>query len=280
MKMNDSDIIEIILQKFHEGNLEEKDLDYIIESNRNLKDYVISTSEKLYRVNLSYPEVLNMLKNNINFSMSRFQDGEWTCIFKIEPHYTNKMNSRVKFKPIIDKLSEKLLEIIKSNPKYYLCVNAGTFDERINLVWPYLKSVDNLVVGEVFRRVSVEKGLKDFTNELNKRTVLIVGPEWLSKLTDKFQFTHIVSPFPNLYEENNIEKISIETETTINKYLNQNPVILYSCGLVAKILIDDFYIKFGKMITQIDMGAIWDPYCGKVTRPYHNKVIKRIKSEK
>jgi hypothetical protein len=280
MNMNDTDIINIIKEKLKNGKIEEVDIDFLLRSNRNLKNYIIKTSENLHRVSLSYPLIIDKLRKNENFSLVRIQDGEWTCIFKIEPHYSNKMSTRLKSKKIIDNLSEKIFEIVKKKPKYYVCINAGTFDERINLVWDYVKPIDNLVVGEVFRRVSVEKGLDDFIIELGKRKVIVVGPQWLSTLKENFEFTHIISPFPGLYEEESIKKLSEQTELNINKSLNQNPIILYSCGLVAKVLTDEFYIKFGSEITQIDMGAIWDPYCGKVTRPYHNKVIKRIKEGK
>jgi 6-pyruvoyl-tetrahydropterin synthase len=279
MKMNDSDIIDIINNKLKDGIIDESDFKFLIDSNRNLKDYIIKTSENLHRVSLSYPELLNKLDKKENFSMMRIQDGEWTCIFKIEPHYTNKMLTRYKSKDIIDELSLKLFEIVKNRPNYYICVNAGTLDQRINIVWPHIKHLNNLVVGEIFRRVSVEKGLDDFINILKKRDVIIVGPFWLSNLKNIFNFTHIISPFPDLYNTDNINNLTKEIENKILSTINNNPVILYSCAIVAKVLIDKFYKKFEKSITQIDMGAIWDPYCGKVTRPYHKKVIKRIEEK-
>ena len=116
--------------------------------------------------------------------MVRYQDGEWTCMLKIEPHFTNKIP---KYGIEIDKLGDEMLRIIESKPEYYISVNAGTFYERAGIVWPYIKDL---------KRLYVEK----------------------------------------------------------------------------------FYNQYKDKITQIDMGAIWDPYCGKKTRPYHEKVLERLKN--
>lgn len=279
MNLNESDIFSNIREKIKNQSLTESDLKFLWESNKNLKEYIIKTAENLHRPSLNYPELVSKIIKKENFSFMRIQDGEWTCIFKIEPHYTNKMATREKSKKFIDELSIKIFDIIKKKPKYHIFVNAGTFDERVNLVWPYLKPLENLGVGEIFRRVSVETGLYDFVEALKSRDVILVGPNWLNKLED-FNFTHIITPFPDLYRVENEIRITEEVDYSISTLINKNPVILYSCGLLAKVLIDRFYTKFTTQITQIDMGAIWDPYCGKITRPYHKKVTQRIKGLK
>jgi hypothetical protein len=79
------------------------------------------------------------------------------------------------------------------------------------------------------------------------------------------------------FKEEEIIKLEKNVSEQINIYKDENPVILYSCAAPAKIMSHNFYKKYGKTITQIDMGAIWDPYCGKKTRPYHEKVLNRLK---
>jgi hypothetical protein len=214
--------------------------------------------------------------------MVRYQDGEWTCMLKIEPHFTNKIP---KYGPEVDKLGDDLLNIIKENPEYYISVNAGTFYERSALVWPYIKKIKNLFVGEIFRRKSVEEGLDDFIEALSSRRVIVVGPSWFGPLKELFDHVHIVSPLMNPknklefigFKEEEIIKLEKNVSEQINIYKDENPVILYSCAAPAKIMSHNFYKKYGKTITQIDMGAIWDPYCGKKTRPYHEKVLNRLK---
>lgn len=247
------------------------ELSYFIESSNCLKQWVIKNSDNISHEYLSYPSLVKLIKKKKNFSYARYQDGEWTCMLKIEPHFSNKIP---KYGIEIDALGDQLLNIIKSQPKYYIAINAGVLVERSAIVWPYLEKIKKLVVGEIFRRRSVEEGLGQFIEALSTRSVILVGPSWTKKL--EFPDEHIESPFGNLFHDNQIEILREKISSSIKKY--ESPVVLYSCSLVAKILIDDFFKLHTDSITQIDMGAIWDPYCGKVTRPYHKKVVDRISS--
>ena len=262
-------------------NLKEE-IEYLLLSNLSCKEYIIKLSENINKEYFSYPLLVEKVKNIENFTMVRYQDGEWTCMLKIEPNFTNKIP---KYGIEVDKLGDEMLKIIQSNPEYYVSVNAGTFHERSALVWPYIKKLKNLFVGEVFRRKSVEEGLDDFIEALSSRRVIVVGPSWFGTLKELFNHVHIVSPYMNPknklefigFKEKEMIKLEQNVSEQINIYKDENPVILYSCAASAKIMSHNFYKKYGKTITQIDMGAIWDPYCGKKTRPYHEKVLNRLK---
>ena len=291
MNMNDTDRIEKFMNLISEikfklneeefTNLKEE-IEYLLLSNLSCKEYIIKLSENINKEYFSYPLLVEKVKNIENFTMVRYQDGEWTCMLKIEPHFTNKIP---KYGIEVDKLGDEMLKIIQSNPEYYVSVNAGTFHERSALVWPYIKKLKNLFVGEVFRRKSVEEGLDDFIEALSSRRVIVVGPSWFGTLKELFNHVHIVSPYMNPknklefigFKEKEMIKLEQNVSEQINIYKDENPVILYSCAASAKIMSHNFYKKYGKTITQIDMGAIWDPYCGKKTRPYHEKVLNRLK---
>ena len=289
--MNDTDRIEKFMNLISEikfklneeefTNLKEE-IEYLLLSNLSCKEYIIKLSENINKEYFSYPLLVEKVKNIENFTMVRYQDGEWTCMLKIEPNFTNKIP---KYGIEVDKLGDEMLKIIQSNPEYYVSVNAGTFHERSALVWPYIKKLKNLFVGEVFRRKSVEEGLDDFIEALSSRRVIVVGPSWFGTLKELFNHVHIVSPYMNPknklefigFKEKEMIKLEQNVSEQINIYKDENPVILYSCAASAKIMSHNFYKKYGKTITQIDMGAIWDPYCGKKTRPYHEKVLNRLK---
>ena len=289
--MNDTDRIEKFMNFISEIkfklNEEEftklkEEIEYLLLSNLNCKEYIIKLSENINKEYFSYPLLVEKVKNIENFTMVRYQDGEWTCMLKIEPNFTNKIP---KYGIEIDKLGDEMLKIIQSNPVYYVSVNAGTFHERSALVWPYIKKLKNLFVGEVFRRKSVEEGLDDFIEALSSRRVIVVGPSWFGPLKELFNHVHIVSPYMNPknklefigFKEEEMIKLEQNVSEQINIYKDENPVILYSCAASAKIMSHNFYKKYENTITQIDMGAIWDPYCGKKTRPYHEKVLNRLK---
>ena len=252
------------------------EFEYFLKSNESLKEYIIKYSENISDDYMSYPVILRKISKVRNFTLMRYQDGEWTCMLKIEPHFKNKIP---KYGKEIGFLGNILLDIIKEKPKYYISVNAGTFHERAGLVWDYLKDIKNLFVGEIFRGVSVTKGLDDFIGVLKNRRVILVGPDWLTKL-EGFDREHIITPFGTLFKEETIKRLNKEVGDVIEKYKKENPVILYSCSFPAKIMGHKFYKQYGETITQIDVGAICDPYCGKPTRPYHKKVIDRINLNK
>ena len=251
------------------------EVDYFLNSNQFLKEFIINLSEKISYDYMSYPVMIRNIIKVRNFTLVRYQDGEWTCMLKIEPHFSNKIP---KYGSEIGPLGDVLLNIIKETPDYFISVNAGTFYERAGLVWPYIKNLKNLFVGEIFRNVSVNKGLDDFIEVLRDRKVILVGPDWLKKLKG-FDREHVITPFGTLFKKNVMDKLELDVETLIEKYKKDNPVILYSCSFPGKIMSDKFYKKYSNTITQIDMGATWDPYCGKQTRPYHEKVINRIEKK-
>ena len=258
-------------------DLLKKEIDFLIESNSCLKDYVIRRADEIHEEYFSYPFIVNKVLNKENFTMVRYQDGEWTCMLKMEPHFTNKIS---KYGKEVDLLGDMMLDIVKSKPDYYISTIAGSFYERASLVWPFLKDLKNFYVGEVFRRMSVERGLDEFVDALKTRTVVIVGPDWLAPLQSMFPSTHIVCPLGTLFKEEEMIKLEKAVHKEIEKNLGSDPVILYSCSIPAKIMSHNFWNKYEKKITQIDMGAIWDPYCGKKTRPYHEKVLGRINKTK
>jgi hypothetical protein len=252
-----------------------EEIEYLLLSNLNCKEYIIKLSDNINKEYFSYPLLVNKINNIENFTMVRYQDGEWTCMLKIEPHFTNKIP---KYGIEVDKLGDEMLKIIQSNPEYYVSVNAGTFYERAGIVWPYIKNLKNLYVGEIFRRKSVEEGLDEFIEALKTRTVIVVGPKWFTPLKSLFNHTHVLCPFGTLFKDEEVIKLEGEVCQEIEKVIDLNPVVLYSCSFNAKLMSDNFYKRWGKKITQIDMGAIWDPYCGKKTRPYHDKVLNRLQN--
>ena len=81
---------------------------------------------------------------------------------------------------------------------------------------------------------------------------------------------HVETPEINVWDHyetirDNLEKQLVGIE---------NPVVLYSCSFVAKKLIDENYHKY-KNITQLDIGAAFEPYCGINNRPWHNPLKDR-----
>jgi hypothetical protein len=217
---------------------------------------------------------LNNLENNIPFSFARYNDGEWSPMLKISysgisssvppnhPPYNFKdwtlNESGQKY------AEERMLPVIKSKPKYYIGIASQVLQKpyMMSFITPYLKDLQ-LVDGGLWAKLSINGELIKYFDQFKKRNIIIVGPQYLSKMTKYFKFTHIVTN-NNVWDEH--DRIYNELKNNVNKI--DSPVVLYCCSYVAKTMIDALYHEY-KMITQIDIGAALCAYCGINIRPWH-----------
>jgi hypothetical protein len=132
----------------------------------------------------------------------------------------------------------------------------------MSFITPYLKDLQ-LVDGGLWAKLSINGELIKYFDQFKKRNIIIVGPQYLSKMTKYFKFTHIVTN-NNVWDEH--DRIYNELKNNVNKI--DSPVVLYCCSYVAKTMIDALYHEY-KMITQIDIGAALCAYCGINIRPWH-----------
>lgn len=214
---------------------------------------------------------LKKLEEKINFSLVRYGDGEWGCILQ-DKKIIKRLIENNKEKAIV--FSKKFFKILESKPNYYFGVQPraeSLFKDKIEI---FYKDFQNVVDGDIFHNMSENIGLKQFIKSLSKRTVILVGPKYLENLN--FNFIHIVTPENNVWES--YIKVKNTVKKTINIHKTDNPVILYSCSFVAKVLIHEMYNIYFDNITQIDTGSLFDPYCGLYTRNYHKKVLNKIKN--
>ena len=47
---------------------------------------ILSSNMENFKINFTYNNLLNNISNSVNFSFSRFGDGEWNCIFNKKGH--------------------------------------------------------------------------------------------------------------------------------------------------------------------------------------------------
>lgn len=222
-----------------------------------------------------FDELVNRLLNRQAFQISRFNDGEWVFALKIEPYYSNYITRSNYSRTEIDEIGKKLLKVIDNKPDYFIGIDSSTLAGMGSIKTHFAllkKKISNLrvVYGEIFNAATVKYGLSALTNPLKNRWVLTIGPEYMKKLN--LQSFHISVPSKSCWiQADSIEK---QLEQAISSNLEKQPVILYSCSLLAKWLIDVMYHKFGDKITQLDIGSCVDPWCGFNSRPWHNAVAK------
>lgn len=238
-------------------------------SNPNLEDFS------------QFNELIDKLIRKEPFQIARYNDGEWVFILKMEPLYS-KYIQRSNYPSIeIEEISNKMLKVIDSKPPYYIGIDSSTLDPAGSIKTHYdllLKKITglNIVYGEIFNAATTKYGMDALTKPLANRWVITVGPQYMTKLKLKTAH-HISVPGKSCWTE--AESVKRQLEKLLVNNLDKEPVVLYSCSLLAKWLIDEMFHRFNK-ITQMDIGSCIDPWCGIDSRDWHSEVAKQFKLDK
>lgn len=222
------------------------------------------------------------------FHIARYNDGEWIFTLQIEPYYTHCINAHNHDPQEVAEISKKMLSVIDSQPPYFIGIDSST----LALTGSILPAKDaflakikplNIVYGELFNAATVMFGIDILVKPLLDRWVLTVGPDYMRKL--KISEHHVPVPINNCW--NQVDQIQKQVQAILTQNLDKKPVVVYSCSMVAKCLVDAFYKKFGDAITQLDIGSCIDPWCGVISRPWHNALFQthgvryeRLKADK
>ena len=211
--------------------------------------------------------ILTNLRESKPFTMARWNDGEWIATLKIQDHGLYKFHSQKwgeSGQAFVDKY---LYPIIMSKPKYAIGVSSEVLKKPhiLNNIVRTIIGLD-LFDGGLMARWGIMNNFVDLFQALQKRNVIIVGPSYYGKMKKHINFiAHVETSETEVW--NHYEDIKDRLDKALIGV--ENPVILYSCSFVAKILIDNHYHS-NKTVTQLDIGAAFEPYCGMDNRPWHS----------
>jgi hypothetical protein len=224
-------------------------------------------------------EFSDRLRNGENLTIMRFNDGEWGFALDIKRWTELKVKENHPDAEVQLKYSGILLkEVLDSEPDYYVSIDSFTLTDDIfkKDIEPHLEKFQNRLKGGFFNVWSLSTGFKDLFEILKTRKVLLVGPEFLSKLP--FHKDHITTdPKRGIY---NVQKYVYDVIRYLDKHYKPNMVIVYSCSFIAKVAIDEIYKIYGNSITQLDVGAALNPFVGVSNRPWHDLIITELKNIK
>lgn len=200
-------------------------------------------------------EFLNELKfkllNQIPFAFSRWGDGEWYTVAQ-DRTWDSNCDGNIYYKD----LGEKLKNIASTPQSYYMGHQHGTN----NLKYP-----QNWVNSDILHDLSIERGLNEMFDVFSKIHIVYIGNESLSSLPFIDEFIEI--PYNNVWLQYNevikLIKSKIKLETP--------KVFLFSAGMASNAFIHDLW-NLNKENTYMDASSAFDPYVGKITRNYHNKL--------
>lgn len=223
-------------------------------------------------------EFSEILKNGENLTISRFNDGEWAFGLNIKHWVDMKIKANHPTAEIQLKYAGTLLkEIIDARPDYYVSIDSysTTNDKFKNYVEPYLDNFPNRIGGAVFNVWSLYTGFKDLFDIFKNRKVLLIGPDFLSKLP--FNKHHIkIDSKTAIY---NVQKYVYDIIRYLDKYYEPNMIIIYSCSFIARIATFEVNKIYGNSLTQLDMGASLNPYVEYDNRPWFKSMIEQLNSE-
>jgi len=218
---------------------------------------------------------LNKIKNNQHFRYSRFNDGELIAIIGQSPQGAN-CDGHQYFPEMGIELKQVLLDY-KFDENYIL----ESFDHWYNVL-PYIKHILHALKSNNnelsflhtdFIRIAHEQEPDKFNtllDELKNKKLVIVGPSYLKKLDNHFDFRFIEVPVKNCYTAKN--RIITEMKEISN---NEDDVyFLLSASMPANIIIDKF--DDGRN-TYLDWGSVWDTFF--ISNEY-NFIKKRSTSNK
>jgi len=253
-----------------------------------MKEMYFKTAYEKYKKHVTHGELnipvdkidefSEILKSGENITISRFNDGEWAFSLDIKHWVDMKIKenhptaeTQLRYAGIL------LKEVIDARPEYYMSVDSFSLtDDRFkNQVKPYLDNFSNRIGGGIFNIWSLYTGFKDLFDVFKKRNILLVGPDFLSKLP--FNKHHIkTDPKIAIY---NVQKHVYEIIRYLDKHYEPNMVIIYSCSFIAKVAIFEINKIYGNSLTQLDMGASLNPYVEYDNRPWFKEMINQLNSE-
>lgn len=203
-----------------------------------------------YKTEMNYYELVLRLNTRKQFSFSRFGDGEFACMFE---RGDQNCDGHLYFKSL-----GLALNAVIQDPKGVMGLQSlgyGIFKDKID------KLKIEWVDADIMHQASIDGELSQMIYALKHRNVTMVGPNHLRELTFYDRFIEV--PLRNAWLDH---KFILKE---IDKITLPGHVIVYSCGMMAEVLIHEMY---SERITQIDAGSVFDPYCGVKSRKYHYKL--------
>ena len=220
-----------------------------------------------YTDELTCEDICRKIRDDEPFAFSRWGDGEWNCIWQ---RGDKNCDNHLYFTD----LGERLLEILKGHPEYYVGMqplSIRIFGNKIPAFFKRYNLTDlKWVNADVLHDASVADFLEEFFAALKGKNVLLVGPERLNALG----WPMVTIPLENCWKEHDRILHDIQTWMASGRLAD---VVLFCAGPLSNPLIDELWKWDDGDTTLLDCGSLLAPYIGLPIRRYHPKLIQRLK---
>lgn len=213
------------------------------------------------------------IRNKLNFSFSRFGDGEWTAILNLDAKENCDGHQ------YFNDMGEQLKHAFTSSGGYYKGIQPLAWRTMSSNILPLsLPIIDSYFNADIFHKASEYQLIQPFFDALNTREVVLVGPSYLSAQNQIKIKKHIPIPLKNCWlDAENILK-------SVRKYLDNESVektsvvVLFCASMAANVFVDILHKQYRNQHSFLDVGSLLDPYANINTRGYHKKL--KVKNSK
>jgi len=228
----------------------------------------------LHMADFPYEHFCELLEEQRPFSLARYGDGEWKAIF-------GATGANCDQHPYTRKLQKELVETLTTNPDGAAFHYRGMqplavrrFEDRI-IDWLRRHQLQDMgwIDADIFHRASSEGNLGRLVNALCSRDVIVAGPPHLLENLTLFPFRYVYVPPHRCHD--GASQIYDGVCAELAK-LSTSAVVSISASMAANGLVQRLVKTHGKRHTFLDLGSLWDPYAGVVSRKYHPVVLSRL----
>lgn len=214
---------------------------------------------------LTLESLSSKLYSRTVFQLSRWGDGELGALFNEKGH---NCDGHKYFREMGLELYDAL--IYQAQGYYHGILPCGirAYGEELNELMDTIHPEPALFDGMAILKANRTRKLLPLLHELRKRKVLYIGPHRIMQTT--LDMIHWRS-FIGIREQNcylDINKIQSGICKEIDSF--RPDVLCFSAGMTTNILIYRLLVSRHDNLTMLDMGSIFDPYSGKLSRKYMN----------
>ncbi len=217
---------------------------------------------------MNFETVIEKLRNNEPFHLSRWGDGEFLCMLGKE----GKNCDGHDYTPILsEELNRVWADIEECEPNQF------------HLVQPHalrtVEGIESFINGkhfdssDLFVKASQKCELGKLFAALKDKYLILVAPKRFEDW-ELFQVSkHIVIPDKNCFSlyEDCIKHIEYAHQLSYKQ--DKKQVTLYCSGMMTNVLISEQPTDE----THIDLGSVLEPYIGHSNRKYHTEIIEKLK---
>lgn len=203
------------------------------------------------------------------FAFSRWGDGEWRAVSGLCKNQANCDGHRY-----FASMGNELRAVLTSRPVYRLGMQplaAQVFGQYIvGFLKKHNLSDMSWYDGDVFHKGSIAGRMSEILQAMNRRKVLLVGPQHLKNVPFKY-WKQVVVPSRDVYLQ-----LSVILER-INGFLKgkgEPLLIAISASMPAELMVDVLHKRYGDLHTIVDFGSLWDPLVGVLSRTYMQRLPK------